>query len=241
MRTDVRERIGERVENFWLDTFINSKLNEGRRRFCNEEDWEWMFTTQSGITVPQGSSTIELIDDVAVNRHFSLVLTKSGDDDLYLPEKVSPGKGVQLRAKYTTASTPRWWYTTGNITNDYGGGDIAVAQIVRLVPTPEVQYTAEYNFIRNPGKLSLDTDEDRDIPEAYQDAAIAWAAAQCFMKELNAPAKADEQLGLYADVLRQARAHHLGNAVDELTVWGKDAPEDYGTVSQWPPRMPRIN
>lgn len=237
MITTVREKIGERVENYWKTSFITESLNRGRRRFCNEEKWDWLFTTQSGIAVTQGASTIELIDEVVVNRHFNLVLTKSGDTNLYIPDRVSPSEGLQLRKMHLDASTPRWWYTTGQITNDYGAGDIAVAQLVRLVPTPEVAYTAEYNFFRRPNKLALDADEDTTIPEDYQDAAVYWAVAECFAKEDNAQHKVDEALGFYSDVLRQARSDRNEPAEDKLIVWGKDHPENGGRRNQWPPRM----
>lgn len=229
MRTEVRERIGERTENFWKDTFIDRHLKDGVRQFVNEERWHWRYATQKNIPVAAGQSDIELIDHVDFSSHFGLVLTKDSDSTgrLYLPRRVSPANGLRLRRDYTTASTPEWYYLSRAKKNTYEDGEDATALVVTLVPTPDEAFTAEYTFMATDIGLKDDTDEP-ELPLPYHMAPVAWATAQCFLKESNGGTKAQEQFNLYNAMLEKAMQDHKELAADEIIGWGREEPEFRG-------------
>lgn len=222
MRTDVRDRIGERTENFWFDTFINNKLNEGQRRFCREERWTWLQAIQSNIPVAEGTTNIELIDGVDVSRHFGLVLYKENSNEPIYPKRVSAPTALRLLRRHNTTGEPLYWYPAQTVTNTYGTGDaLETASVVKLVPAADQGYTAEYFYLRDPGNMDSDSDECT-IPEAYQEAVIAWATAQCWLKELNGERKAQSEFNLYNMVLTQAQRDQKELAADEDISWGGD-------------------
>lgn len=222
MRADVRERIGERSANFWTDTFITRKLNEGQRRFAREDRWTWLQAIQTGIPVPEGTSSIELIDGVDVSRHFAVVLTYEGGDVPVIPTRIKAPNARQMQKLYTTSGEPMYWYAAQTVTNEYESGDaLEVASVIKLVPAADKAYTAEYFYIRDPADMVADEDEC-EIPEAYQEAVIAWATAQCWLKELNGERKAQSEFSLYNTVLSQAKADQAGLALDEKLSWGGD-------------------
>lgn len=225
MRAEVRDRLGERSENFWTDTSINAALDEGQRRFCHEERWPWLYASQKNIPVATGGTDIELIDNVAVNRHFNLVLRPvSGSPDIFIPRKVLPHTGLRMQAE-RLSGPPRFWFVTGHVTNFYEDGTFDIAQTITLVPAADREYTAEYTFTREPPGLADGTEPE--MPEPYQGAIIAWATAQMWLKELNGGTKAQEQFALYNTILDQARQDLKEFALDENTSWGNDPVEEY--------------
>lgn len=240
MRLEVRDRLGEKTENFWFDTHINAALDEGQRRFCHEERWPWLFTSQKNIPVGKGTSEIELIDNVAVSRHFSLVLRPtSNPTQMILPRKVLPHTGVKLQAQ-GLGGQPKYWFVTGHVNNFYPDGTFDIAQKITLAPAADQAYTAEYTFTREPAPLS-DTEEPL-MPEPYQGAIIAWATAQMWLKELNGGTKAQEQFSIYNTILDQARADLKDMALDEHLSWGSDPTEEYpNNDRRWPLHFPLGN
>lgn len=240
MLTEVRARLGESSGydtsvsdpgDFWKDSHVKRALNEGLRRFSREEKWPWLYTIQKNIPINAGQTDTELIDDVDFNRHFNMVLTKNGDTTgrLYLPKRVTPPNGIRLQAEfYNKKDTPRWYYMAKTQTNTYGDGDVAVAQVITYVPTPDVAYTAQFHFLREPAELGGNTDEP-DLPNSYHSAVVAWATGELWLKELNAGAKAQEQFNLYNAILEQARRDMKSVAVDESIAWGREDPEPRGS------------
>lgn len=222
MRTDVRERLGERTPNFWTDVFINNKINQGQTRFAREERWPWLYAVQPNVPLGQGGNTIELIDGIDWTRHFALALYKSGDSTPILPKRVNTFTGLRLKQKHTGVGEPGYWYPAGTVTNVYGDGDkLEVAHTAKLVPAADQAYTVEYYYIRQPDKLVADTDESI-IPEAYQEAIVAWATAQCWLKEINGERKAQSEFNIYNTVLEQAQKDYKSMAQDESHSWGGD-------------------
>lgn len=240
IRTEIRERLGETTEeDFWKDAQILRAVNEGLRRFSQEEKWPWLYTTYSGPTISSGNDTIELIDDVSIARHFSLILTKQGDTTgkIYVPRRITPGDGVRVRAEFAgSKQAPRFYYITHAIKNTYVTGDPeGIAMIAKVLPEPDAIYNVEYSFIRNPKMLAADTDQ-ADIPDTYVEAVIAYATGSLWLKELNGGGKAQEQFNIYNIVVDQARKELTALTVGETLVWGRKAPE-------WRPedRFPLVN
>lgn len=222
MRLDVRDRIGEKTPNFWTDEFITRKLNAGQTRFAHEEKWHWLYALQSNIPLLSGTNQIELIDGIDLTRHFSLTLYKSGSTEPVLPKRVTAHTGARLRQRHTTVGEPAFWYPVSMVKNTYGTGDPAEwSHVIRVVPSTDQAYTAEYFYLREPTKMVAEDDEC-DIPESYQEAVIAWATAQCWLKELNGGRKAQEEFNIYNTVLEQAQADMKENAHDTISSWGGD-------------------
>lgn len=237
MRLDVRDRVNDMVYDdpaaagydpaksgdLCSDTLINRALNQGLAEFVRKERWSWLWQAQLAIPVVAGNGTIELIDDIPVNNHGLLTLTQVGaTTNVLLPERVSPAEGLRLKVQHrSTQGEPEFWYTAKTVKNTHEDGDVARANLITLVPTPSVAYTAEYAFIAFPAPMAADIDEP-DIPAAYHDALPAWAAAQCFIKELNS-GKAQEQLAMFHSILEDARAAEKNLAIDSVPTWGRAA------------------
>lgn len=222
MKTDVRERLGERTPNFWTDPFIINRLNQGQTRFAREERWPWLYAVQENIPLAQGADTVELIDGIDWTRHFALALYKAGDTAPILPERVNTFTGLRLKQQHSTVGEPAFWYPSGMVINAYPDGNIwEGAHTAKLVPAADQAYTVEYYYIREPDKLVNDEDESI-IPEAYQEAIVAWATAQCWLKEINGERKAQSEFNLYNTVLEQAQADYKQTAQDSAPSWGGD-------------------
>ncbi len=233
MKLEVRERLGETTEeDFWKDTHILRMLNEGLRRFSMEEKWPWLFTTRTDLTLPADSTTLGLETDIDINRYFSLVLVE-GSTALHAPRRVQPGDGARIRVEtFGVKDTPRWYWVEriadpGTVLN----------YVIRFAPQADKEYGAEYSYLRIPA--ALDSDDDiPDIPEAYQEAIIAYATGMLWLKELTGGGKAQEQFNIYQAVLQQARQEMKAFAIDEQLVWGKRAPEPSRPAIPW--RIPNL-
>lgn len=224
-RTEIRSRLGEDTPDFWTDDELVRALNEGVRRFSQEEKWPWLYTLKTGITVDAGEDTVELEDNISFPRQFNLVITPEGGEP-YMPKRVTPVEGTKLRVETRTSGDPRWYYleSTTAVENPV----VNKSPVIRLVPEPSSDLSLEYQYIRLPGILTADTDE-LDIPEEYVGGPIAWATAQCWLKELNWNQKAKEQFELFATVLAAARKDHRRIAIDDGMAWGGEpgAPQTF--------------
>lgn len=209
---EVRSRIGETMPDFWTDDEIIRSLNEGLRRFSQEEKWPWLYTVATG-SQSAGDDTMTLHSNVSFPRQFNLVLTPTGSEP-YMPTRVTPFEGTRLRVETRTTGDPQYYYLENT---DTSGANKTIT--IRFVPTPSSGLYVEYIYIRNPMVLAADEDE-LDVPEEYVGAVVAWATAQCWLKELNWNQKATEQFQLYATVLDAARRDHRRIAVDENMAWG---------------------
>lgn len=211
MVVEVRQRLGEDIEDFWKTDHIVRMLNEGIKRFAMEEKWHWLYTSRPGIPVAQGATTLPLEDEVDVSRHFSLLLTDGTES--YAPRRVSPADGLRLRTLGRTGS-PQFYFVASNA---------AGTQNLYLNPAADRAYTAEYFYIRTPAELAAGTTEP-DLPAPYHEAVVAWATGMLWLKELNGGGKAGEQFALYREVLEQARQDQKRLSIDESVVWGRQDP-----------------
>src|SRR5687767_10443554 len=185
MREDVRARIGEDAADFWKDADINRYLNAGVTRFCHEEKWDWLFHVYTGIPVALGEPEIELIDDVDYTRHTGLALRPSGDSTdsrLITPVRIPVQRGLELRQTYYTQAEPQFFYLSHVVRKSYEDPSLAPdanALVIRMLPTPERAYVAEFSYFKNPASM---VDGDYCVvPEPYQDAVIAWATGMCWL------------------------------------------------------------
>lgn len=220
MIEEVRERIGERTENFWKTTFIKRHLNDGVRRFHHEEEWPWLWTLKENVAVGAGSHTFQLEDDIDFGRHFNLALTKVGDSSgaIVIPKRVQAGRGLALRSQFYQQDIPQWYALYGSDADD--------ATKIRLFPTPAVAYTLEYIYLREDTDMTADANVPK-MPLGYHMGPVAWATAQCFLKENTGVGsnKAQEQFNLYNEIVEQARAELEKFAYDEVLRWGGAPPE----------------
>lgn len=235
IRDDVRQRISETSSlvvqdptdpdydadtsgGFWKDSFINRKINEGYHRFMRARRWSWSWKVQRNIPVAAGNPNIELIDDVEDNRHGMLLLTDASGR-LYAPEKVEMPEAGRLMLHFRTAGEPRFYFVADTVKNTYEDGDVARAQVLTLIPTPAIAYTAEFHYMADPADLTAD-DQEPDMPRMYHEALAAYAAGQCFKKELNSN-KANEAFTEFYEVLEQAVAEQEKQGSTEKVTWGR--------------------
>lgn len=226
-RSEVRERLGETSADFWSDAFINRNLNEGLRRFLNEERWTWLRRVRSNISITAGNPEFTLEPDVDVSRQFALALRPSGatdDSQLLLPKRVQPDSGYVLRRRYPNQGSPAYYYIVRAQTT--GGSDPAPQAVCRLIPTPDRAYTAEYTYYYHQVADLTDGDDiSAIIPRQYVEAPIAWATGMCWLKELNGSGKAQEQFNIYNAILAQAKKNEEELSVDEPVIWGGEEPQ----------------
>lgn len=223
MRTEVRDIIGEDTADFWSDAELNRYLNEAQRRFIGENRWSWLLTEGTGTLYASDPEFI-LTEGVADYRHLNIMLTRDGDTRPYLPTKVSPARGFQLRTAYYTAQAyPQWFYVTSAADDDNDG---EFWTTVRFIPTPTDDLDIEFQYYRTPATLDGESDAP-DMPVAYHKALVHHAAGTAWLKELNAQGKAQEQFELYDAVVRQALDDEESSPDDDFLVVGGD---DNGSV-----------
>lgn len=218
---EVRERLGELEEDFFTDAEIKRALNEAVIRFSAEARWPWL-TTEGTAQLDTGEDELVLPDNVSVNRTFNLSVT---GDTLRIPielEKVEPSAGFRLRHTYATRqSAPRWYYLTGAATDV--DSDVNVVYTMKLIPTADVEYDLEYQYMREPAHLDADTDKP-DMPLAYHEGMVAWATGKLFLKEMSISQKSSEQFQIYGMVVEQAKNDMFHPALDETVAWGREHP-----------------
>ena len=221
MREEVRERIGERSENFWTDSFINRALRQGNIRFNKEERWPWLLTVKTAVAVAEDSTEITLEAGVDLNRTFGLILVPDlvGDQRHRVPTRVSVPNGLKIAADFSSnlqlATEPEYFYL-------YSATNGALK--LRLAPKADKDYVAEYHYYRAVTEMDADVDEP-DMPEEYHDAVVCWATATCWKKELNGDTKAQSEFNQYQAILDQARQDLKEVADDHIVEWGGAEPE----------------
>lgn len=229
MRTEVRARLGETNEDFWKDTELSRWLDEAMIRFSQEEKWLWLYSSVTGVAITSGTATLVLQNDVDFNRHFDLRLVRASTV-FVVPKRVSPPTGFSLRNRYTSNGEIEYYYLEK--TAQSGAGGSAVFQTtLRWVPTPNANYTLEYQYLRRP--VALVDGTEPDIPEQYIEAIVAWATGLAWLKELNGSGKAQEQFNIYQAVLSQAQKDLRSQAPDDVLRVGSQEPEYPGLYEDW--------
>jgi hypothetical protein len=225
-RTEVRERIGELEEDFYTDAEINRAINEAQLRFSMEERWPWLFT-EGEDAVGAGDTELLLPVDVSPNRTFNVTVD---GESLSVPrplERVTPEAGFALRHAHDLhEGAPRWYYLTAGLVDGVG-----TQYTMKLIPTPDLAYDIEYQYVRVPEPLAADSDLI-DVPAEFVDAIPAWAAGKLFLKEFSVSQKANEQFSIYADLLNKARIEMKEADVDQIIAWGREHPGEDRVVSE---------
>lgn len=111
---EVRARLQELEQDFWLDNELLRAINEGVTRFSQEEKWPYLYTVADSIDLPAETTTLELQPGVAYERHFNMLLTFDGDSRPRKPNRVHPSEGYDLRMRYTTAASEPLAYYISN-------------------------------------------------------------------------------------------------------------------------------
>lgn len=226
--TIIRDRLGEETAyaDFWSDAEILRALNEGQRRFCAEEKWPWLYTTSTG-TITADDTTLTLQTGISFPRHWNLLLTADGQTQPYLPRKVSPVEGFQLRATYYNAAARIQWVYVESTEQAGNDPDSEYDMTIRLVPTPNLDQDYDFQYIKQPNTLTA-TNDIIDVPDEFCQGVVAYACHLLWKKELSWSQKAEECAAEYAYVVDQARKDLRRAAPDEELAWGRNMPEWYG-------------
>jgi hypothetical protein len=223
LRSEVRERIGETSEaDFFTDAEIDRALNEGLKRFSNEERWPWLFADYSA-TMQTGVDELDLPDNIAINRIFALsIMDTNVVNGGVMIERVTPMEGFRLRHQYrNSTNVPRWYYITR--TNLADDGEPPIRYTAKLIPTPSADYDVSGIYMAVP--LLLDGSSNSPMmPEEYQAALPAYAAGLLFLKELEVSQKASEQFAIYNSILQNALKETKRFDEDEIVAWGRSKP-----------------
>lgn len=216
MLTETRDIVGELTADFWTDAELTRYLNEALRRVAGANRWSWLLTEGTG-TISAEDPDFILEDGVAEYRHLHLMLTKAGDTRPYLPERVSPARGFELRTRYyQSQSYPNWFYVT-SVEDDDADGSFWTT--VKFIPTPTEDVDVEYQYYRNPVALSGGNDVP-DVPVQYHKALVHFAAGTAWLKELNGGQKAQEQFSLYDAIVREAIDDEESQSDDTILIAG---------------------
>ena len=223
LRSEVRERVGETLEaDFWTDAEIDRALNEGLRRFSNEERWPWLFT-EFTTTTATSSDEISLPADVSINRVFGLsILDTTTLNGGQMIERVTPMEGFRLRHAYVNSTgVPQWYYISRtNLVDDL---ESPITYTARLIPQPDASYDIEGIYFLVPPLLDGNEDEPA-LPREYHSALSAYAAGLLFLKEQAVSQKAGEQFSIYGSILANARKDTAQLDNDEVVAWGRSKP-----------------
>lgn len=220
---EVRERLGETTEaDFFTDDEITRALNEGLRRFSNEERWPWLYTDFE-TTCTVDDPEMDLPANVAINRVFGLnIVDTSTVPGGQMLERVQPMEGLRLRhAHRETTGVPRFYYISR--TNLSADSEPPVTYTAKLIPTPDDDYDVTGIYLMVPPLLDGPEDEPA-LPEEYQAALPAYAAGALFLKELEISQKASEQFSLYNAILANAVKETKQFDADEVVAWGRRKP-----------------
>lgn len=216
IRTEVRDILGELTADFWTEAELNRYANEALRRFIGENRWSWLIT-EGSATLLAGDPDLTLTEGVADYRHLNIMLTKTGDVRPYLPKKVTPLRGFQLRQSwYTAQSYPTWFYVT-NVSDSADDGSYET--VVKFIPPPNEACDVEYQYYRTPDLLTADNDVP-DIPIQYHKALVHYTAGTAWLKELTAGGKATEQFQMYDAIVAEAKGDEESNGDDDFIVAG---------------------
>ena len=215
IRTDVRERIGEDTADFFTDAEVDRAINLAQTTFTAEEPWPWLYT-EYATTIAEGEDTLELPENVSWHRLFNLTVFGGSLYRGRVIERLEPQAGFRIRHEYTgLAQCPAYYYLTSAASDAS-----STVYVARFVPTPDVDYDIEAQYLRVPDEL-VSTDDVPDMPLEFHPALPAYAAAKLFLNEVEISQKAQEQFQLYFGVLAQARKL-LEVQLDETPAWGRD-------------------
>ena len=224
-QTILRDRLGEDTADFWSDAEVLRALNEGQRRFCQEEKWPWLYSTATG-QIAANDTTVELQTGVSFPRHWNLLLTPTNEDRPYQPRKVSPVKGFELRTTYYVAqSYVSWVYIESSELTDTDPQQ-SYNLTIRLLPQPNRDHDYDYQYLRLPTELSAGADL-LDVPDEFAMGPVSYALHLLWKKELSWSNKADEAAAEYAFIVDQCRKDLRRQAPDEGVAWGRNEPEWY--------------
>lgn len=216
---EVRARLQELSANFWTADEVMRAINEGVNRFAQEEKWPYLYTASTAVLLA-GDSDLPLTAAVAFERHFSLLMTLTGDARPRSPRRVDPAEGFELRQVYwTDAPEPiaYFLYSTARASGVY-------TTTVRFVPSLTRDADVDFQYIRNPVEVSSGSDY-LDLPNQYAMGAVAYATGHLFLKELRYSQKADEQFALYRKSVEDAKRELRKMNSDSVVAWGRNEPE----------------
>jgi hypothetical protein len=221
IQLEVRERLGELEADFFSDDEVDRAINEAVKRFSSEEQWPWLYTEWASTLIAEDNS-LELPESVSIGRIFNMSVSGGSLSRPRMLERLEPSAGFRaLHAFDQRSAAPMYYYIA--MSNQDDNQSSPVQYTARVVPTPDVAYDVQAQYLAIPATLVDDTDEPM-MPEEYQEAVPAWAAGKLFLKEMSISQKAQEQFGLYAKVLNQAREDVLSLQQDEEVAWGRMAP-----------------
>lgn len=217
---EVRARLQELTADFWTDSEVLRALNEGVKRFAAEERWPWLQTvvTNGALTTPW--TDFVLPENYDPTRLLNVAVYFSGDERPRRVQRVSPAEGFErLQRDYQGRSEPVAYYVASATDADFDGQYI---HTLTFVPKLNRNATIKYIYFRVPGILA--TTELLDIPEEYAMGAVAYATGLLWTKELQDSRKAEEQFGLYAQVVDSAKKNYRKLPQDSQFTWGGEGP-----------------
>lgn len=115
-------------------------------------------------------------------------------------------------------------FTPTGVTNTQDGTPGDFLYTLTFVPASTTAMTLKYTYVRTPATASTGTDV-LDIPEQYAMGPVAYATGLLWLKELQDSKKADEQFGLFAQVVDDAKRESRRLGSDEGFAWGRNEPE----------------
>ena len=241
IRDEIRQRIGEDLENFWRDSYINRSIDQACQRFTHEERWKWLIM-RVYLDLPADEWNIQLVDDVDYTRQYDLAMRPTGDTTdvrLVVPKKVDNYRLQELRQENPTSTgTPHSYTLERRVVNTYTLPDVnsdttrSTGIQIRVFPTPNIAYDVDFRAYRNV-RLLADDESVPDLPIQYHDAIVALATGNLWLRELNGGTKAQEQFNIYNTILEQAKRDNAANADDEMQVFGIDRVQGRGSESDW--------
>jgi hypothetical protein len=219
--TEIRARLQELVADFWTSTEVLNALNEGVKRFSAEEKWPWLQTvvTNGSLTTPW--TDFPLPENVDINHISNLAVYFSGDTRPREVTRITPGQGFErLMRDYRAQPEPGAYFVASATDADNDGQYIYT---VTFVPPLNRNATVKYLYQRVPALMTGST-EGMDCPEEYAMGPIAYATGLLWLKELQDSRKADEQFGLYGQVVDSAKKNMRKFAGDSDFAWGAEGP-----------------
>ncbi len=239
---EVRQRMGADAPSMWYE--IIDRINQAVKAFNSEERWPWLYAATTK-TLAAGASDVTLPNDIGISQSFNVMIQAAGEDE-YPVSRVTAPEGARLRTTRTNASRPLYYYPLTASLDVTGPGDETLKYIIRFVPKADKEYTVSFTYLSTHIPITEPTQEP-NIPEEYQDAIIAHAAAHLWMAMgKDTAGKIDENIAIYQSILRRAQRNLFRLQEDESLVWGKEAdeferfpllfpglPQGYG-VSEWP-------
>lgn len=137
---------------------------------------------------------------------------------------------VEFRGQYAGVNVPAMTLggttTSMTVATATAGGSASQlwSPVIEFLPELTRDMDITYTYLRLPRVLSAGADVV-DVPDEYTDAVIAYATGRLWLKELKDSAKADEQFGLYHQIVDDAKRDQRKLLGDEGFAWGKDEPQ----------------